>query len=164
MLPPSDRPPSDSDDWIGLFADPLSADAASAWVVRPSCGAVVLFSGHARDHSAGRSGVVALEYEAYEAPAIRAMSGIAEELRRRWPGVGRVALLHRVGDLAVTDTAVVVAVSAPHRDEAFAAARFGIDTVKSSVPIWKRETWSDGAGWGLDAQPVLGVPVADTVS
>jgi hypothetical protein len=67
---------------------------------------------------------------------------------------GRVAVLHRVGPVPVGASSVVVAVSAPHRDVAFDAARFGIDTLKATVPIWKKETWADGAAWGLDAQPI----------
>jgi molybdopterin synthase catalytic subunit len=83
------------------------------------------------------------------------LAELEAELRARWPTVGRVALLHRVGVLEVGESAVVVVVSAPHRDEAFAAARFGIDALKRSVPIWKRETWSGGESWGLEAQHIV---------
>ena len=71
-----------------------------------------------------------------------------------WPVAGRVALLHRVGEVRVGEASVMVVVSAPHRDEAFAAARFGIDAIKATVPIWKREVWSGGSAWGLDAHPI----------
>ncbi|MFN8050464.1 MAG: molybdenum cofactor biosynthesis protein MoaE [Acidimicrobiales bacterium] len=147
-------PPSDRDDWVGLSADAVAADVASAWVVLPSCGAVVTFSGHARDHSPGRPEVTGLSYEAYESQVEPRLAAIAGEMRRRWAPLGRIALLHRVGPLDVSDVAVVVAVSAPHRDAAFEAARFGIDTLKETVPIWKRETWADGTDWGLEAQHV----------
>lgn len=150
-------PPPDGDDWIGLSADPLPLDRASTWAVLPSCGAVVSFSGHARDHSAGRDGVTLLEYEAYESQVEPTLARLAAELRRRWPTVGRVVLLHRHGRLDIGDAAVVVVVSAPHRDEAFEAARFGIDALKSTTPIWKREVWSDGESWGLEAQHVAAV-------
>lgn len=157
-------PPTDRDDWIGLSPDPLPLEAAAGWVVLPRCGAVVTFSGHARDHSPGRDDVTRLEYEAYDGPAVDTMSDIAAEMRRRWPDLGRIVLVHRVGALVPTDAAVVVAVSAPHRDAAFEAARFGIDTVKATAPVWKREVWADGESWGLEAQHVVAVPVADHAS
>ena len=93
-----------------------------------------------RDHADGRPGVTSLDYEAYTEAAERLMTEVAEELRETWPPVGRVALLHRTGSLSLTDVSVVVSVSAPHRSEAFDAARFGVDTIKTRAPIWKRET------------------------
>lgn len=149
------HPPA-GDTWIALSGEALPADVA-AWATVPSCGAVVAFTGTARDHSEGRRGVEELTYEAYEEQATERMSAVAVEARRRWPGVARLALLHRTGTLAVGDTAVVVAASAPHRGEAFEAARWCIDTVKETVPIWKRERWAGGAGWGVDAQPIRDV-------
>jgi len=87
-----------------------------------------------------------LEYEAYEALAEREMRRIAEEAARRWP-VLRLAAVHRLGRLNVGETSIAIAVSAPHRADAFAAARFVIDTLKQSVPIWKKEVWGDGEEW-----------------
>ena len=150
-------PPHDGDDWVGLSADPLPLDAAASWALLPSCGAVVTFSGHARDHSPGRDEVSSLEYEAYETQVEPVLGRLAAEMRRRWPDVGRIVLLHRHGVLDIGDVAVVVAVSSPHRDTAFEAARFGIDTLKSTTPIWKREAWADGESWGLEAQHVSAV-------
>jgi molybdopterin synthase catalytic subunit len=147
--------PPDGDTWLGLSAAPLPVGAAIEWAVRPDCGGLVLFSGTARDHAEGRPGVERLEYEAYESQVVPKLAELEAELRARWPTVGRVALLHRVGVLEVGESAVVVVVSAPHRDEAFAAARFGIDALKRSVPIWKRETWSGGESWGLEAQHIV---------
>ncbi|MBM3683159.1 MAG: molybdenum cofactor biosynthesis protein MoaE [Actinobacteria bacterium] len=149
------QPPAHGESWLGLTEAPLPVDDASAWVVRPDCGAVVLFSGTARDHADGRPDVSLLTYEAYESQVVPRLAAVDEELRRRWPAVGRVVLLHRTGELRVGESAVVVAVSAPHRDEAFAAARFGIDTVKATVPIWKQETWAGGESWGLEAQHIV---------
>ena len=131
---------------------------AVAWAERPHCGAVVLFTGTVRDHAEGRPGVSALEYEAYEEEVVPRLGAIAGEARRRWRVLGRVAVLHRVGTLDVGDTAVLVAVSAPHRAEAFDAARFCIDTVKATAPIWKREAWSGGEDWSACAHPVAEVP------
>jgi molybdopterin synthase catalytic subunit len=146
--------PREGDNWLALSDDRLPVDEAQLWAVRPDCGAVVVFVGTVRDHAEGRSGVTALEYEAYTEQAIPRMEVVAAETRARWPQVGRLAILHRVGPLSLTDAAVVVVVSAPHRDEAFAAARFCIDTVKATVPIWKKETWDDGIGWGTGAQHI----------
>jgi molybdopterin synthase catalytic subunit len=155
-------PPSaahgDNADWVGITPAALPVAEASAWAVVPRCGGVVTFVGTVRDHAAGRDGVSALEYEAYEGPATDRLAALAAEARVRWPGVGRVVLLHRVGRLALEDAAVVVVVSAPHRDEAFAAARWCIDTLKATVPIWKKEEWAGGGGWGTDAQPVADLP------
>lgn len=155
---PDPRPcsaPRDGDDWTALADGLLPVGDAYAWAVRPDCGAVVVFTGTARDHSDGRVGVSELAYEAYEDQVVPKLDLVVEELRRRWPTVGRVVLVHRVGDVPITEEAVLVVVSAPHRDEAFAAARFGIDAVKASVPIWKRERWDGGEGWGLEAQHLV---------
>ena len=141
-------------DWLGLVEGKLPVDEASSWVVSPSCGAVAVFSGTARDHSEGRDGVTSLEYEAYERPAEVALGQLATEMRQRWSDIGKLVMLHRVGLVPLSEAAVVVAVSAPHRDTAFEACRYGIDTIKETVPIWKKETWSDGQGWGHDAREI----------
>jgi molybdopterin synthase catalytic subunit len=150
-------PPQDGDDWIGLAGTPLPAEAAVRWATRPGCGAVVTFAGTVRDHAEGRDGVEELVYEAYEAPALGRMAAVVDEARARWPSIERVAVLHRLGSLAVGETAVVVVVSAPHRHDAFAAGGYVIDTVKETVPIWKYERWRGGEDWGTGAQPVRAV-------
>lgn len=150
--------PTDGDDWLAVTPSPLPVDAASSWAATPRSGAVVCFQGVVRDHADGRDGVRAMTYEAYEEPAVRVLGEIAGEARRRWPAVERVALLHRVGDLALSEVSVVVVVSAPHRPEAFDAARWCIDTLKEAAPIWKREHWAGGSDWGVDAQPLRPVP------
>lgn len=147
-------PRPDGPDWLALTTDPLPVADALEWAVVPECGAVVVFAGTVRDHAEGRPGVIQLEYEAYEEHAAPRLAGVAAGARVRWPALGRVALWHRVGPLAVTDVAVVVVASAAHRDEAFSAARWCIDSVKSTVPIWKKETWAEGNDWGTGAQPV----------
>jgi molybdopterin synthase catalytic subunit len=145
-------PPRSGDDWVALSPDRLPVAEVSGWVVLPECGATVTFTGTARDHAEGRPGVHRLEYEAYEGPAVARLQQIAATIHTRWPTVGRLALLHRTGVVELRDAAVVVAVSAPHRAEAFDAARFAIDEVKRTVPIWKRESWDGGESWGLEAQ------------
>lgn len=144
--------PADGDNWIGLTDDPLDVGGLHDWAVRPGCGAVVLFSGTVRDHADDRDGVVHLTYEAYEEHATPRLQAIVDELRARWPMIGRVGLIHRLGQLGLGESSVVVVVSTPHRPEAFAAASFGIDALKASVPIWKHEVWNDGADWALGAQ------------
>ena len=146
------KPPDDSLTWLGLSNDPLPAEEARRWVTEPHIGAVVTFSGVARNHSEGRENVSLLEYEAYEDQVVPRMERIVEEARSRWSTIGRVALLHRVGPVEIGEAAVIVAVGSPHRDDSFHAARFCIDTLKFTVPIWKREQWGKGQSWGLEPQ------------
>ena len=108
-------------------------------------GAVIVFRGVARRHSRGRE-VVHLEYEAYPEMAERVMAQIADEMRQRWP-ITEVAIVHRTGVLEIGQASVLIAVSAPHRTEAFDAAQYAIDRLKQIVPIWKKEVWSDGSQW-----------------
>ena len=146
--------PPDAADWVTLSSMPLPVEPAVAWATTPAAGAVVVFLGVVRECSEGRDGVIRLEYEAYEAEALRAMSEIVAEARRHRPEVARIALLHRTGALALSESSVAVVVSSPHRGDAFEAARFCIDTLKETVPIWKREHWADGADWALGEHPI----------
>ena len=139
-------PPS-GDTWLGLFDGVLPVEEARKWATRPECGAVVVFTGVVRDHAEGRDGVTALTYEAWEDQAGDRMGAVVEAMRRQWPDVVAAALLHRVGQVPLGEPTVVVAVSSGHRDVAFEAARFGIDTLKETVPIWKREHWAGGSDW-----------------
>ena len=143
--------------WVGLTRSPLSLERAADWVARADCGATVVFSGTVRDHADGRPGVSELEYEAYESQVEPRLARIAQSACADWAEVGRVVIWHRIGTLSVGESSIVVAASAAHRSEAFDAARFCIDTVKTSVPIWKRERWDGGEDWGLDAHDVAEV-------
>jgi molybdopterin synthase catalytic subunit len=165
------QPPESSDTWVGLTDDQLPIAGAYEWCVMANCGAVVLFSGTVRDHAiddhgALRTDVQYLEYEAYHEQVEPSFHKIVAELRSRWPHTGRVALLHRVGRLALGDSSVVAVVSAPHRAEAFEAARFAIDALKASAPIWKRETWTDAAtsAWGTKSQTLIDPASVPTVA
>ena len=142
---------------IQLTSDKLEVGATYDWAVSPRCGAVVVFSGTVRDHADGRDDVTALHYEAYETEAVAKLSIIAAEMRSKWPQLGRIALIHRVGTLGLGESSVLVVVSAPHRPEAFAAARFGIDALKATVPIWKREKWAGGDDWGTAAHDLIDI-------
>lgn len=153
--------PVAGDTWLGLYEDPLPVGRVLGWVGRPDCGAVVLFSGNARDHAEGRPNVSGLAYEAYEEQVIFRLEEIVDEARRRWTSVGRLAVLHRTGTVEIGDAAVVVAVSAPHREEAFVAGRWCIDTLKETVPIWKYETWEGGEHWAVNAQNIVDIVAND---
>ena len=108
---------------VDIAAAPLSVAEAITWASASDCGAVVTFCGTVRDNSEGRAGVTRLEYEAYAIVAEQRLSEVAHAARGRWGEVRRIALLHRVGSLAVGEVAVVVVVASPHRNEAFAAAQ-----------------------------------------
>ena len=148
------NPPA-GDTWLDLVDGPLPVERALSWASRPSCGAVVTFCGNARDHSPGRPAVQHLSYEAYRTGALARLEELSGEVRRRWPDVVALAVLHRVGDVPIGESAVVVVAAAPHRDAAFDAARFAIDALKRTVPIWKKERWEGGESWGLEPQHLV---------
>lgn len=146
--------PPAGNDWIGVSGLSLPLDRAWSWAVVPSCGAVVTFCGTVRDHSPGRPEVTGLEYEAYVEQVVPRLEDVAGSARSRWPELGRLVLLHRIGHLVVGDVSVVVAASTPHRHQAFEAARYCMDALKHSVPIWKRESWAGGSDWSLCSQAI----------
>lgn len=125
--------------------DPISAEAALRAVADPACGGVAVFLGVVRDEDAGRK-VTAIEYEAYPEMARGVLDGIERDLRQGHPVRG-VVLEHRTGRLAVGEASVIVAVSSPHRAEAFAACREGIERIKAELPVWKKEFGAGGAVW-----------------
>ncbi len=130
---------------ILLTDQPLDLQACIDWVATPDCGGIDVFIGTVRNATKGRK-VLRLEFEAYEKMAISEMQKLADEVLQRWP-IMRVALHHRTGILQVGELPVVIAVSAAHRDAAFDACRFLIDTLKKTVPIWKKEIFEDGEIW-----------------
>ncbi len=125
--------------------EPLSLDAVVAEVANDGAGAIVTFTGTVRRESRGRD-VLHLDYEAYEEMAEAVIGGIADELLARYELRG-VAIHHRVGRVGIGEASVVIAVSAPHRADALAACRVAIDTLKETVPLWKKEVYADGAEW-----------------
>ena len=136
-----------------ITADPLDARRIETAVTHKGAGAICTFTGIVRDNSRGRS-VTHLEYEAYTEMARAEMHKIAGEIAERWPEA-RVAMAHRTGRLEIGEASVVVSVSCPHRAEAIEACRWGIDRLKESVPIWKKEHAADGTYWieGDDSKP-----------
>lgn len=144
-----------NNNWCAITNEPLPILEAYEWAILPNCGAVVVFSGIVRDHADGRADVTALTYEAFEAEVTKKFEDIVKELRKRFPEVGRVALLHRLGTLLLGESSVLAVVSAPHRDVAFEAAQFAIDALKESAPIWKKEHWKGGSDWGIGTHDVV---------
>jgi len=138
--------PAERGDFVAVSEEPIDPAALVALVTRNDAGAVVLFLGTVRDHSDGRRGVTRLEYEAYREVVEDKIREIVREVRGRWE-LAAVAAAHRVGSLGVGEVSVGVAVSSPHRPEAFAAARALIDELKQRAPIWKKEHWPGGAEW-----------------
>jgi molybdopterin converting factor subunit 1 len=128
-----------------LTSRPLDARRMETAVAHKGAGAICTFTGVVRDSSRGRS-VTHLEYEAYAEMATAQMRRIADEIAERWPKA-RVAMAHRTGRLEIGEPSVVVSVSSPHRAEAFAACKWGIDRLKETVPIWKKEHAADGTYW-----------------
>ena len=139
---------SSSIEFILLSPSPLDTTAAVAFVNDPAAGAIDVFLGTTRaERNAAGEELVALDYEAYADMATAQMRDLAARARAKWP-ICRLALLHRTGRVAVGEPSVVIAVSTPHRTDAFAACRFVIDTLKAEVTIWKKELWRDGdATW-----------------
>ena len=130
---------------VQLTRDPLDRDALVNAVSHPSVGGVVIFEGVVRDHARGKE-VRYLEYEAYVEMAEQQIREIIAEAQRRW-GVERIAVAHRFGRLEIGEASVIIVVASPHRGEAFDACRYIIDTLKATVPIWKKEVATNGEEW-----------------
>jgi molybdopterin synthase catalytic subunit len=128
-----------------IVSQPIDAAAVTAAVAHPGTGATVTFIGTTRYHNDGRR-VIRLEYEAYPEMALTEMRRIGEIARQRWP-IERVAIVHRIGVVPLGEASVVIAVSAGHREAAFAACHFAIDRLKEVVPIWKKEHFEGGEVW-----------------
>jgi molybdopterin synthase catalytic subunit len=136
-----------------LVHEPIDPAALTAHVRGNGDGAIVIFDGFVRDHSNNRR-TLYLEYEAYEPMALAKMQEIAAHLHTRF-AIHRLAMVHRLGRLEIGETSVYIAVSAPHRAAAFEASRYAIDTLKRTVPIWKKEYFEDGSMWADGELPNL---------
>jgi molybdopterin synthase catalytic subunit len=134
-----------ADDLFELVHAPIDVAPLVAHVKGPADGAVVVFDGTVRNNTRGRA-TQYLVYEAYEPMALKMMREIGAQIREQF-AVHRIAIVHRLGRLEIGETSVLIAVSAPHRDAAFDASRFAIETLKRTVPIWKKEYFTDGALW-----------------
>jgi molybdopterin synthase catalytic subunit len=132
-------------DRVALQQQPIDAPELIRQVRGSEDGAIVTFDGFVRNHSHGRA-TKYLEYEAYESMAVGKMKDIVSHLHEQY-AIHRVAMVHRLGHLEVGETSVFIAISAAHRGAAFDACRYAIDTLKKTVPIWKKEFFEDGAVW-----------------
>lgn len=130
---------------IQIVSDKIDREAVVRDVASPDCGAIVTFDGTVRNQAQGKR-VTHLLYQVYAEMATREMEKIRQEAMRRW-SLHRVAIVHRVGRVEIGESSVLIAVSAPHRQAALEACRFAIDTLKASVPIWKKEYYEDGEVW-----------------
>jgi len=130
---------------ISITGEPLDRNALVAAVSHPSVGGIAVFEGVVRDHARGKE-VRYLEYDVYPEMANKQIRTIIDEAQRRW-GAERVAVAHRIGRLEIGETSVIVVVATPHRAEAFEACRYIIDTLKTTVPIWKKEVATSGEEW-----------------
>ena len=133
------------DDLYHLVREPIDPAALARHVRAPEDGAIVTFDGFVRNESHNRA-TLYLEYEAYESMALAKMREIGAQLHEKYR-IHRVTIVHRLGRLEIGETSVFIAVSSPHRAAAFDACRFAIDTLKRTVPIWKKEYFEDGAVW-----------------
>jgi molybdopterin synthase catalytic subunit len=131
--------------------EPLDPQRLVDLVRRDESGAVALFYGVVRNHSRGRR-VLYLEYDAYPSMALKKMREVAEEARCRWD-ITEIAISHRMGRMEIGETSLLVAVSAPHRKEAFEACHYAVDRIKQVVPVWKKEVWQGGESW-VEGHPV----------
>lgn len=130
---------------IQLSDTPLSADECIELVKNNAVGGIAVFIGTVRDQTKGKP-VVRLEFEAYAPMAVKEMQKIAEKITKKFEAIN-VVIHHRTGILDIKDTAVVIAVATPHRKAAFEACQYAIDTLKDTVPIWKKEMFKDGEIW-----------------
>ena len=133
-------------DWVQLHSEPIAVGPVVEFVTDPMAGGIAVFLGTTRAEDSQRGeALAALEYEAYEEMALRQLQELAVKAREQWP-ILRLCILHRTGRVAVGEQSVVIAVSTPHRAEAFAACRWLIDALKAEAAIWKKELWTDGSG------------------
>ena len=133
--------------WIQLLSAPLDVARATAYVSDvEEAGGICVFLGTTRaEQSPAGHDLLALDYEAYVEMALKQMQQLADDAQKRWP-VSRVAILHRLGPVPISEASILIAVACPHRGEAFEACRWIIDKLKKDVAIWKKEVWADGSG------------------
>ena len=132
--------------------EPIDKAALESRLLTGDAGAIVTFDGVVRNQTGGRS-VLTLQYEAYEAMAVKEMRKVGEEIRERWPEVLGIGIIHRFGELKVTESSIAIVITSPHRKLAFEACHYAIDRVKETVPIWKKEIFSDGEAWVEGSKP-----------
>lgn len=128
-----------------IIKDPISIEEVTNKVVRRDAGAINTFIGTVRELTKGKK-TLYLEYDAYQSMAEKKLAQIGDEIKEKWRDAA-VAITHRIGRLEISDIAVVIAVSTPHRADSYEASRYAIERIKEIVPIWKKEHWEDGEMW-----------------
>jgi molybdopterin synthase catalytic subunit len=128
-----------------IVKDPISIEKITNKVIRNEAGAITTFVGTVREFTYGKR-TISLEYQAYEKMAVKMLEQIGKEINDKWNGA-KVAISHRIGKLEISEIAVVIAVSTPHRKDAYEANEYAIERIKQIVPIWKKEVWEDGESW-----------------
>ena len=139
-------PPKNIQDIYEITREPIDKIALEQRLLTGAAGAVVTFDGVVREQTKGRR-VLSLQYEAYEQMAVKEMQKVGAEIRQRWPEVLQIGIIHRFGELKITESSIVIVITSPHRKLAFEACHFAIDRVKETVPIWKKEIFEDGEAW-----------------
>lgn len=136
-----------------IVQDPINIQSVVDRVTDRNAGAITTFIGTVREMTKGKR-TVYLKYEAYESMAVKQLERIGHEIQEKWPGT-RVAISHRIGELQISDIAVVIAVSSPHRAASFEGSRYAIERIKEIVPIWKKEHWDTGESWMGDQKETV---------
>jgi molybdopterin synthase catalytic subunit len=134
------------EDIFAITREPIDKLGLEQRLLTGAAGAVVTFDGVVRNQTQGRT-VVSLQYEAYAPMAVKEMRRLGDEIRERWPEVDRIGIIHRFGELRISESSVVIVITSPHRRIAFEACRYAIDRLKQTVPIWKKEIFEDGEEW-----------------
>jgi molybdopterin synthase catalytic subunit len=132
-------------EYYKITSEEIDVNQVITSVIRPEAGAINTFIGTVREFT-GEKQTVSLQYEAYPSMAEKQLKRIGIEIREQWPDV-QTSIVHRIGKLAISDVAVVIAVASPHRAESYDASRYAIERIKEIVPIWKKEYWTDGEEW-----------------
>jgi molybdopterin synthase catalytic subunit len=146
LIPPVSGGSEEDNGLFKVTHDVMNPDELAKLVRRDEAGAITLFYGDVRNHSEGRS-VERLEYEAHETMALRKLREVAAETKQRFPAICEVGAWHRIGTLEIGETSLLVAVSSPHRKDAFDACHWCVDRIKEVVPVWKKEHWAEGSAW-----------------
>lgn len=141
-----------TEDIYEITREPIDKLSLERRLLTGGAGAVVTFDGVVRDNTNGRR-VVTLDYDAYPPMAVKEMRRVGDEIRQRWPEVERIGIVHRFGEMQISESSVVIVVTSPHRKVAFEACHYAIDRVKQIVPIWKKEIFEDGEAWVEGQRP-----------
>jgi len=137
-----------------ITREPIDKPGLEQRLLTGTAGAMVTFDGVVRNQTGGRP-VMRLQYEAYAPMAVKEMQRIVREVRERWPDVDNVGIVHRFGELEISESSVVIVITSPHRKIAFEACQYAINRLKQTVPIWKKEVFEDGEEWVEGQRPEL---------